>query len=152
MDNEQREAIRQLAQPLLAEQGAELVELALHRYGNQTTVRLLVDKVGGVTIQDCARLNQLLSQAMDERDLIPERYTLEVSSPGLDRPLVSKRDFERAIGEDLDLQVMQETGRITQVTGRCLAVQPEHVVLTTPSGNVVVPLRQIQKALKAVKW
>lgn len=152
MDNEQREAIRQLAQPLLAEQGAELVELALHRYGNQTTVRLLVDKVGGVTIQDCARLNQLLSQAMDERDLIPERYTLEVSSPGLDRPLVSKRDFERAIGEELNLQVVQDTGRITQVTGRCLAVQPEHVVLTTPSGNVVVPLRQIQKALKAVKW
>jgi len=152
MDNGQCEAIRQLAEPILAEQGAELVELGLHRYGNQTTVRLLVDKVGGVTIQDCARLNQLLSQALEERDLIPERYTLEVSSPGLDRPLVSTRDFERAIGEELNLQVAQDTGRITQVTGRLLAVQPEAVVLTTPSGNVVVPLRQIQKARKAVKW
>ena len=152
MDNGPREAIRQLAEPMLAEHGAELVELTLHRYGHQTTVRLLVDKVGGVTIQDCARLNQMLSQALDERDLIAERYTLEVSSPGLDRPLVSRRDFERAIGEELDLQVLQETGRSTQVDGQLLAVQHEAVVITTPAGNVVIPLGQIQKARKAVKW
>ena len=152
MDNGQREAIRQLAEPILAEQEAELVELTLHRYGNRTTVRLLVDKVGGVTIQDCARLNQRLSQALDQRDLIPERYALEVSSPGLDRPLVSKRDFERAIGEELNLQVLDTAGRTTQVKGRLLAVQPEHVVITAPAGNVVIPLGQIQRARKAVTW
>ena len=75
-----------------------------------------------------------------------------MSSPGLDRPLVSRRDFERAIGEEINLQILQETGRSTQVDGQLLAVQHEAVVITTPAGNVVIPLGQIQKARKAVKW
>ncbi|MBI3087776.1 MAG: ribosome maturation factor RimP [Candidatus Omnitrophica bacterium] len=152
MDDTQREAVRQLAEPILAGASAELVELNLHRHGGGTLVRLLVDKVGGVTIQDCARLNQLLSQALDEADVIGERYTLEVSSPGLDRPLVSRRDFERAIGEDLDLQLSQPLGSSHQVTGQLLAVQPEAVVISTIAGNVTVPMGSIQRAKKTVKW
>lgn len=152
MDDAQREAIRQLAEPILAGASAELVELNLHRHGGGMLVRLLVDKVGGVTIQDCARLNQLLSQALDQTDVIGERYTLEVSSPGLDRPLISRRDFERAIGEGLDLQLSQPLGSSHQVTGQLLAVQPEAVVISTTAGNVTVPLGSIQRAKKVVKW
>ena len=146
------ETIRQLAEPILAAASAELVELTLHRHGGQLRVRLLVDKVGGVTIQDCARLNQLVGQALDEANVIEGYYTLEVSSPGLDRPLVSKRDFERAIGEELEVELLEAVGGSTHVKGQLLAVQPAAVVITTRAGNLVIPLERIKRALKAVRW
>ena len=146
------EAIRQLVEPMLTAVATELVELILHRHGGQVLVRLLVDKVGGVTIQDCARLNQLIGQALEAANVIEEPYTLEVSSPGLDRPLVSKRDFERAIGEELEVELREAVGSSAHVKGSLLAVQQEAVVITTPAGNVVVPFGQIRRALKEVHW
>ena len=152
MEDSQRETIRRLAEPVLEAGSAELVELTVHRHGQQLMVRLLVDKVGGVTIQNCARLNQLIGQALDASNLITESYTLEVSSPGLDRPLVSTRDFERAIGEDVDLALIEAMHGAKQVTGTLLAVQEEAVVLITRAGNVTIPLTNIQRALKAIHW
>ena len=150
MDETQRQAIRQLAGPILEAASTELVELIVHRHGRQAVVRLLVDKVGGVTIQDCARLNQRLGQALESSDLLTERYTLEVSSPGLDRPLVAKRDFERALGENVELDVNDPSRGAMQTSGKLLAVQADAIVLITPSGNVTIPFAQIRRAVKAV--
>ena len=136
MDDALRDDIRRVAGPILEAEGAELVELIFHRHSGQALIRLLVDKVGGVTIQLCSRLNRLLGQALEEANVVDVRYTLEVSSPGLDRPLVSKRDFERAIGEELELEVRDETQSIRPVKGTLLSVQEEAVVITTRAGNV----------------
>ena len=147
-----RETIRLLAEPILSAAQLELVELTLHQHAGQVSVRLLVDKIGGVTIQDCARVNQLIGQALDDAHLLQEHYTVEVSSPGLDRPLVSKRDFERAIGEELEIELLEAIGSSHQVKGQLLAVQPDALVITTSAGNLVVPLARIRRALKAVHW
>ena len=152
MDDPRAETIRQLAEPLLAQQSAELVELSVLRRGRQAAVRLLVDKVGGVTIQDCARLNRQLGDALETSQLFEESYTLEVSSPGLDRLFVSKRDYERAIGEQVDLQLVDTAPGTRQLTGMLLSVQDEAIVLTTKSGNVTVPLAQIRAAKKAIQF
>ncbi|MBI3320493.1 MAG: ribosome maturation factor RimP, partial [Candidatus Omnitrophica bacterium] len=146
----QREAIRRLAEPILEAGSAELVELIVHRHGRQMLVRLLVDKVGGVTIQDCARLNQQIGQALEQSNLLNDRYTLEVSSPGLDRPLVSTRDFERAIGEEVSLTVVEPMQGAKPVTGTLLSVQESAVVIITQAGNVTIPFASIQRALKAI--
>ncbi len=152
MDDPRVPQIRALVEPVLAESSAELVELIMRRHGNQTLVRLLVDKVGGVTIQDCTRLNRAVGQALEEANLIDERYTLEVSSPGLDRPLISKRDFERAIGEDLDLELTDAAPGKKQLEGMLLSVQEQAVVITTSSGNVTVPFDQIRTARKSIRF
>ena len=152
MDEAQRDAIRLLAEPILSAARLELVELTLRRHGGQVSVRLLVDKVGGVTIQDCARLNRLIGQVLDNANIFQEHYTVEVSSPGLDRPLVSKRDFERAIGEELEMELLEAIGSSQQVKGRLLAVQPDALVITTSAGNLVVPLARIRRALKAINF
>ena len=146
------DAVRALVEPVLADASAELVESTLHRQGRQLVIRLLVDQVGGVTMGDCTRLNRLIGQALDEADLIDEPYTLEVSSPGLDRPLVSRRDFERALGEELNLELLEPVHGRKQLTGQLLAVQPEAIVMITRAGNVTVPLTQIQRAVKALRW
>ncbi len=152
MDDPKRDAIRRLIEPLLAEEGAELVELTLKRGSGQTHVCLLIDQAGGVTVQRCARVSQLIGQALETSNLIEERYTLEVSSPGLDRPLVSRRDFERAIGEQLDVQLGHEAPGSKQLEGMLLSVQDDAIVLTTRSGNVNIPFGHIQRARKALPF
>ena len=146
----QRAALEQVVEPILLEASAELVEMQLPQHRNQLTIRLLVDKVGGITIQECARLNQRLGQALDHSGLLSDRYILEVSSPGLDRPIVSKRDYERAIGEELDLELLEPVRGSRRLIAPLLAVQEEAVVMSTSTGNVVIPVRQIQRARKAI--
>jgi ribosome maturation factor RimP len=77
---------------------------------------------------------------------------VEVSSPGLDRPLVSQRDFERAIGDDLVVYLRLEEGKSRQLNGMLLAVQPEAIVLKMPTGNVTLPIHAIQSAKKAIRF
>lgn len=152
MDDPRSAAIRALIEPILAEHHMELVEFTSHPQGRQLQVRVLVDRVGGVTIQQCARVNRVIGDALEAAHLIEERYTIEVSSPGLDRPLVSARDFERALGEDLELELMTEDDRKRLTSGILLAVQPDAIVLKMSDGNVTVPMRQIRRAQKALHW
>ncbi len=149
-DEGQLNAIRQIAEPILTSHTAELVELTCHRHAGQWLIRLLVDKVGGVTIGQCARLNQEIGQALETAGTLQESYTLEVSSPGLDRPLISKRDFERALGEQVELELLAPIGASRHVSGQLLSVQQEAVVISTSSGNVTVPLNQIRVAKKTI--
>ena len=152
MNDPRLQTIQELIAPIVADREMELVELTCRPQGRQLHIRLLVDRVGGVTIQQCAQVNQRIGEALETADVIGERYTIEVSSPGLDRPLVSRRDFERALGEDVQLDIRLEDGRTRALDGVLLAVQPDAVVLKTISGNVTLPLTQIHQAKKAFRW
>ena len=151
MNDPRTETVERLAEPILSAESAELVELTVRRSGPQVMVKLLVDKPGGVTVQQCARINHALGDALETAGVFADRYVVEVSSPGLDRPLVSTRDFERAIGEQLDVQVSQE-GSVKTLTGMLLSVQGEQIVLTTRSGNVTISLATVQRARKALPF
>jgi len=152
MDETRVTHIRQVVEPILGERQMELVELTCRPQGGQLYVRLLADRVGGITIRDCAQLNQRIGEALDLAGVIEGNYTVEVSSPGLDRPLASHRDFERAIGEDLDVETQGEDKRSKALKGMLLAVQAEAIVLKTGSGNVTVPLQEIRSAKKSLRW
>lgn len=105
---ENSELIRQIweaMEPHLAEQGYELVELEYGRQGVSGVLRFFVDKTGGgITLDDCAAVSQLLSPLLDRLDPVSERYLLEVSSPGIDRPVRKPEDFRRFLGEPLRLR------------------------------------------------
>src|SRR4051812_20388795 len=94
-----RETIRQnvvkIVEPLLQTQGFELVELQLQQRKGQWLVRVFADAEGGISLEDCQRLSRDIGQVFDAEDFIATSYVLEVSSPGLDRPLRSVRDFQR---------------------------------------------------------
>lgn len=93
------QTVNQLLQPILEEMGLELVEIEYKRNGRSYVLRIFIDKPGGVTLDDCADLSRQLSIQLDLEDCIPGRYTLEVSSPGLDRPLKKEQDFIRYQGK-----------------------------------------------------
>lgn len=152
MDEARLQMIRQVTAPIFEATSTELVELTAHQRGGDFLLRFLVDRVGGVTVQDCANLNQRIGQLLDSAGTLADGCTLEVSSPGLDRPLASKRDFERALGEEIEVELAEPVREARQLKGRLLSVQDEAVVLITRFGNLAIPFRQIRRALKAVRW
>lgn len=152
MDDLRISQIQALIAPILEERQVEQIELICRPVSGALMVRVLVDRVGGVTIQHCATVNQRIGAALEASGLVPEGFTVEVSSPGLDRPLTTKRDYERAVGEDLKLDVRIDEGRYKELSGMLLAVQPEAVVMKTPQGNITVPMAEIRIAKKALRW
>src|SRR5262249_46895096 len=92
------EQIEQVAARALAEHRAELVDsMFVHEHG-QWVLRFLLDKEGGITLDDCATISDHLSRNLDAADVIPQSYTLEVSSPGINRPLKKEADYKKFIG------------------------------------------------------
>lgn len=92
------EKIRQLAEPVASALGLELVDVVYTSEYGRKILRIFIDKPGGVTVDDCSDVSRELSTILDVEDPIPQRYTLEVSSPGLDRPLKNELDFLRFMG------------------------------------------------------
>lgn len=91
--------VRRVIEPVLARDGYDLVEVEWLRQGGRWTLRLFIDKAGGVGIEDCQAVSRLVDPILDVEDLIEPAYDLEVSSPGLDRPLRKPADFERYKGQ-----------------------------------------------------
>jgi len=96
---EVREEVRQLAQPLAEEAGVELVDVEYATHGSRRVVRVLLDKPGGVTLGDCAAFSRRLSDCLEMNQTVPGRYDLEVSSPGIERPLRSLEALGRFAGQ-----------------------------------------------------
>jgi ribosome maturation factor RimP len=99
MANEIIREIEALVAPILADFGIELVDLEFKREGRDWFLRLFIDKPGGVTLDDCAAVSREVDTVLEVEDLIDTAYRLEVSSPGIDRPLKKPADFERFTGQ-----------------------------------------------------
>lgn len=95
----------ELLKPFLEEKQFELVDVEFVKEGSDQILRVLLDKEGGIRIDDCEVTSRFLSKALDEADFIDAAYMLEVSSPGLLRPFKKDRDFERALGKEVEIHL-----------------------------------------------
>ncbi|KPK99611.1 MAG: hypothetical protein AMJ90_09225 [candidate division Zixibacteria bacterium SM23_73_2] len=138
--------IKRMLLPLIQKQGYELVDLKLKGSGPPSVLRIYVDKAGGITLDECARLSKKLSDYLDLEDLINHRYTLEVSSPGLDRPLVTEGDFRRKIGEQVKVFLKSPLDEKTKLEGKIVDFKDGKVFLNKGKEVEVIPLEKIQKA------
>jgi ribosome maturation factor RimP len=153
---DQNGQIEKTVEALLAGPGIELVGVEIVGSRGNPTVRVFVDKPGGVSVEDCARVSRALQDQFDAAGLLPGRYVLEVSSPGIDRPLRRPEDFERFSGETAQVQTYEKIGGRHRHTGLLDGYDREKqtVTLTDDSGTrVVIPLGAIKKAnLKRDPW
>jgi len=125
----------------------ELVHLEVKREPGGLLLRVYIDKEGGVTLDDCARVSRQLSVQLDVDDPIEERYTLEVSSPGLDRPLFSERDFARFSGRKIRLSTHLPLDGRRNFQGRLEGMVDGSVRLTLEDGRSIdIPRDQVAKA------
>lgn len=139
-----RQSIAEIVQPLLQSQGFELVELQLQQRKGQWFVRVFADAEGGISLEDCQRLSHDIGQACDAEALIATSYVLEVSSPGLDRPLQTTRDFQRQRRRMVTVFLNSPHMGQVQQTGRVAAVTTSHLVLHLPPDTpLTIPLPQI---------
>lgn len=97
--------LRALMEPILEAEGAELVDLEVAGSRGRPVIRAYVDTEEGVTLDECARLSRLLEGELEGAGAVPERYVLEVSSPGIERPLTKRSHFERYAGDEVEVRL-----------------------------------------------
>jgi ribosome maturation factor RimP len=141
-----------LVRPLTDSLGYELVELEYKREGRHMVLRLYIDKEGGITLDDCAAVSREVSAVLDVEDIVPDRYTLEVSSPGLNRPLKSRADFARHTGrlvkiKTLELVADDAGNRRKTFLGELLGLEGDLIRLKLREGQTAaIPLEDVAKA------
>ena len=142
-----RTSVHNLLSSVLAGEGIELVDVEHEGKGRRQVLRLLIHKPGGVTLADCQHVSQIVSPILDVQGGISGQYTLEVASPGLDRPLTTEADFRRNLGRKVQINVLSSTGKTLKLSGVLKAVNDGTVTLNPPSGETVhVEISKMTKA------
>ncbi len=142
----QNQALLDLCQPELAALGYELLGIEHHQDGNRAILRVYIDKDTGVTIDDCAVVSHQLTGLLDVADPVKGTYTLEVSSPGLDRPIFTELQFKRFIGEMVKVRLHQKHNGRRRYIGLLVAVEVAFIVICCDDENIEIPFSLIETA------
>ncbi len=145
-----RDQLRELLAPVVAGLGYQLWELEYTPRSGSGLLRLYIDvppdSPHGIGLDDCERVSHVVSDTLDAADPIPGHYTLEVSSPGLDRVLRTREHFERFAGERVRLEMMQPIEGRKRFAGRLLGVGERDITLELESGRISLPIDDIHRA------
>ena len=125
----------ELAAPIIDANDFELVDVEYVKEGANWYLRVYADKEGGITIDDCVLISRALEQKLDEEDFIKDPYILEVSSPGLGRPLKKEKDFKRSLGEAVDIKLYRAIERQKDFSGILTAYDADTVTIRYEDGS-----------------
>ncbi|NGZ95048.1 MAG: ribosome maturation factor RimP [Nitrospira sp. WS110] len=143
--------LQKIVSPILWTLGLELVDVICVGQGSRSVVRVLISKPGGVTIADCEQAHKALGPALDVADPFPHAYTLEVSSPGLDRPFKRLQDYQRAIGKEVSLKLRQPLEGQWKISGRLMNVDEQAVVLDLIMSKMTKSIRLDREVIAEAK-
>ena len=123
--------------PILEEKGYEMVDVEYVKEGSSWYLRAFVDKPGGITINDLESVSRRLSDLLDEKDFISDAYILEVSSPGLGHPLKKDRDFDRSIGEEIEVHLYRSLNGNKQYIGLLKSYDKDTITIEDEDGSEI---------------
>ena len=152
------ETVTELVTPILDERHFELVDAEFVKEGKSWYLRIYIDKPGGINIEECALVSDLLGEKLDDcdPDPIPQAYFLEVSSPGAERPLKKERDYERALNSYIHVSLYQRLEGNKVYEGTMVDLKPDELTLEymdkTRQKTIVIPRKQIAQARLAIKF
>lgn len=152
------ETVTGLVTPILDERHFELVDVEFVKEGKSWYLRIYIDKPGGINIEECALVSDLLGEKLDDcdPDPIPQAYFLEVSSPGAERPLKKERDYERALNSYIHVSLYQPLEGNKVYEGTMVDLKPNELTLEymdkTRQKTIVIPRKQIAQARLAIKF
>lgn len=144
--------ITELAAPIVEKNTLELVDVEFIKEGTNWYLRVYIDKPGGVTIEDCQIVSEALSDKLDKVDPIEQSYFLEVSSPGLDRPLKKDKDFEKFKGEQVEVKVFQPVDGKKVFEGELLGLKDNLVSIRQGSEVVEFDRDKVAAVRRVVKF
>ncbi len=152
------ERIAAVAERIGNQHGVEIVDAELMGGGIHRVLRVYIDKPEGVTLDDCQNVSHELGEVLDAEDVVPGAYTLEVSSPGVDRKLTKAKDFERFVGQKVKIALKQAVDGSKRVEGVLQAFSNDVATLTVAQGKnkepkqVLIELNEIDKANLKFEW
>ena len=143
----QKHYLQDLIEPVVVGQGYELVRVLTIGQANPT-LQVMIDKLDGtdVTVDDCAKVSRALSDMLDEKDPIENRYSLEVSSPGLDRPLTKLKHFEHYIDYEVKIETEEKVENRKRFKGKIISVADGNITLAAEDTEYTIPFTAISKA------
>jgi len=144
MNDMVKNEVIELIEGPLTEEGCELADVVLSRYKNNSTVKIFVYSANRVDVDECARLSRIVGDVIDSTDLLESGYTLEVSSPGLDRPLKTSRDFKYRVGETVRIHFVDPKRK--KITAEIVSADENSVALRDENDTYKIELADIEKA------
>lgn len=144
--------LQEMLQDAVKDLGCELWGIECQLVGRFITVRLFIDKDGGVTVDDCADVSRQVSAILDVEDPIADKYNLEVSSPGLDRPLFTLPQFERYIGQDIAVHLRIPVMERRKWQGKLERIEKDMITLIVDDQEQILVFGNIQKANVVAKF
>lgn len=141
-----RDQLAELLAPVVADKGCELWEVEYRPGARGGLLRLYLDAPEGITLEDCERVSRAVSVVLDEADPIPGEYTLEVSSPGLDRPLRTQAHFARFVGDTVRVEMRQPVAGRKRFQGPLLAVAEQAITVQVEGSELELPIDEIHRA------
>lgn len=145
----------EIARQVVDEEGAELVSVDIHGRGKRALLRVVVDKEGGITVDECAKISRGIEALLDVEDLMRDSYVLEVTSPGIDRPLVTISDYIKHMGKLARIITKERISNQTFFIGRIVDAGDSWVRLQLSTGadrDVFIPLDMISKARLEIEF
>ncbi|MDY6891311.1 MAG: ribosome maturation factor RimP [Pseudomonadota bacterium] len=140
------QTLQALIEPVVSALGLELWGVEFHAAGRNSTLRIYIDAPDGVSVDDCARVSHQVSGVLDVEDPIPEQYLLEVSSPGLDRPLYTLAQFQAYAGHQVQLRLRAPFEGRRKFKGLLNGVEGDAVLLVVDEEEYLLPIDQIDRA------
>lgn len=125
----------ELVLPIVEKQGFELVDVEYVKEGGTMYLRAYIDKPGGIAVNDCETVSRALSDLLDKEDYIADSYILEVSSPGLGRPLKKEKDFKRSVGKAVEIRLYRAVDRKKEFEGILTAYDDQSVTIEQEDGT-----------------
>lgn len=138
--------VEALIAPIIQEHGLELVDVEYVKEGAHWYLRLYIDKEEGVDLDDCTNISHAVSALLDRNDPIPQAYMLEVSSPGLQRPLKKDEDFVRFQGKLIHIRTQEPYQGYQEFTGYLVGLVNDEIVLEYEEEKIEVPRNIVEKA------
>jgi ribosome maturation factor RimP len=140
------EQIWGLLEPVVRSEGLELIEVEYRREPHGWVLRLFIDRDDGISVEDCARISQVAGDLLDVADPIPNPYHLEVSSPGLNRPLRKLEHFRRHIDKIIEVRTLTPMGNRRNFKGVLVDVDPTRITMNCDGQVFEIPLLLLERA------
>ncbi len=135
-----------LLEPVIAAQGMEILEIEYRRESAGWVLRIFLDSVRGISVEDCAEVSRIVGDLLDVADVIRPSYHLEVSSPGIDRPLRRLEHFQKYIGDIIEVRTISAIQNRRNFKGELKGASSEGIVIACETGSYLIPMSLIERA------
>lgn len=143
--------LEDIIRPICREKGLHLVELLVKGNVHNPVIQVFADSENGITLGQCEELSRGIKDELDMDDSVPQKYRLDVSSPGTDRPIVEDFEFKKNLGQDLTVKVKDEDGT-KELVGKLTSFDTEKIELTVKDKAIFINRLEIAQAKVKVRW